>query len=185
MGIQDNKDRIQLILEYKNKKSKSVIKKLVILYEKRLYKEAHKFKRLFESVDDAYGYAVIGLIKGLDRCDTTQPVPDVFSYIYHCIMGEVSNEAGRRRRYNNTTNQLDTDVEGSKSPDETPLDILMEGEDVETMLECLDNLERRVVKMRFWGGLPFWMIGRETGLGRQELAGIYHKALNRLRKNLP
>ncbi len=175
--------RIQLIRIYKEKGSKKILEKLVLLYKKRLYLKAHKYKNAFESVDDAYGYAVIGLLKGVNKCNLDMPT--VLLYIHQCIVGEITNEVGRRRRYNSSTKQLGDDVEGYKSLDETPLDILIDREDMETMLECLDDLERRVIKMKFWGGLPLWMIGRETGLGRQELTGVYHKALDKLKKNLP
>ncbi len=157
---------------------------------------ARRFAHRGESLEDLVQVGAVGLIKAVDRFDPTRGVT-LGAYAAPTIAGEIRNHLRDRA----TLIRLPRDVE-PESPARFPLPLettielwpdaaaergLERSEDRALLadgLRALPTRERRIVHLRYYGGLSQRGIAAELGISQVHVSRLLRESLGKLRVEL-
>lgn len=145
-----------------------------------IYKFLHQFGF---SIDDFYGIAVMGYLKGIQRYHRDAEIQGKYPLYFVCwqyIRAEISNhfriEKARKRQTAETILSLADGLENLYWSDRTPEKKMMESEFIKELLGSLSIVQRKIICMRLDG-----YTNKEIYLLMEIRPATYYRELQRIK----
>lgn len=155
---------------------------------------ATRFVRQGEQLDDLVQIGAVGLIKAVDRFDASRGTP-LLAYAVPTILGEIRRhlrDGARpvrvpRDRREPSVRSVPLDLEAEAARDTAAERRLELGEErilIARGLRKLARRERRIVSLRYFGGLSQRRIAAELGLSQVHVSRLLNQSLGKLRAEI-
>ena len=156
---------------------------------------ASRFVRHGEQLDDLAQIGAVGLIKAVDRFDASRG-SSLVAYAVPTILGEIRRHLRdgaqpvrlpRDGRDQTPVRAVPLDVEAEAARDAAAERRLELGEErilIARGLRKLARRERRIVSLRYFGGLSQRRIAAELGLSQVHVSRLLHQSLGKLRAEI-
>ena len=156
---------------------------------------ARRFVRHGEQLDDLVQIGAVGLIKAVDRYDPGRG-SSLTAYAVPTIVGEIRRHlrdstqplrVPRARREDGPVRSVPLDLEAEATRDTAAERRLELGEErilIERGLKTLARRERRIVGLRYFGGLSQRRIAAELGLSQVHVSRLLQQSLGKLRAEI-
>jgi RNA polymerase sigma-B factor len=156
---------------------------------------ASRFVRDGEQLEDLVQVGSVGLIKAVDRYDPRRGA-SLTAYAVPTVVGEIRRHlrdrtqplrVSRAQRGVSTVRAVPLEDEADMVPDTAAERRLELGEErllLEKGLRTLARRERRIVQLRFFGGLSQRRIAAELGLSQVHVSRLLRESLGKLRAEI-
>ena len=156
---------------------------------------AARFVRRGEQLDDLVQIGAVGLIKAVDRFDQSRGT-SLLAYAVPTVLGEIRRHlrdgaqpvrVPRDRAGQTPVRSVPLDVEAEAARDTAAERRLELGEErilIARGLRKLARRERRIVSLRYFGGLSQRRIAAELGLSQVHVSRLLNQSLGKLRAEI-
>lgn len=156
---------------------------------------AARFVRHGEQLEDLAQIGAVGLIKAVDRFDASRGT-SLLAYAVPTILGEIKRHlrdgaqpvrVPRDRREQTPVRAVPLDLEAEAARDTAAERRLELGEErilIARGLRKLARRERRIVSLRYFGGLSQRRIAAELGLSQVHVSRLLNQSLGKLRAEI-
>jgi RNA polymerase sigma-B factor len=156
---------------------------------------AYRFVREGEQLEDLVQVGSVGLIKAVDRYDPSRG-SSLTAYAVPTIVGEIRRHlrdgtqplrVPRAQRALGPVRTVPLDVESGAAPDAAAERRLELGEErilLASGMRTLARRERRIVQLRYYGGLSQRRIAAELGLSQVHVSRLLRESLGKLRAEI-
>ena len=164
-----------------NKEKDKAFKKLLDLYQERLYWHIRKLVVTHENADDVLQNTFLRIYKSLSNF---QQKSSLHTWMYRIAY----NESLRFLEENKKRNHLSLDDVGNKYLNNLVGDVFFEGDEIQLKLQRilskLPEKERQIFQMKYYDDLKFREIEDILGIKEGTLKSSYYNTVKHIEKNM-